>query len=333
MTVRVRRVILTILGVVIGAPLVTIAVVITTTALLDQTNGTIVSSGIERRYLLFVPPTYDSAKPSPLVISLHGAAAWPTQQMHMTHWNQVATEHRFIVVYPAARARIWRAAHPGDDPTADVRFVADLIDTLEHTYNIDRTRIYASGFSLGGGMTFVLSCTLTKRIAAVGTVSAAQALPWAWCRDRRPIPFVNFHGTSDLVPYGGGLSPDPFNPVVFPAVRTWTASWARRNGCHGSPSDSAIATDVIATTYHGCPNGAAVLLYTIVGGGHAWPGGKPLPRWFFGRTTTSIDATRRMWAFFQEHSIHPPNPRLEPTERGDCGMNSSSARHSSRAIR
>lgn len=315
MPVPVQRIIISTLAIVVGGPLVLMVAVITATRLLDRTNGRLVSSGVERRYLLFVPPTYDPAKPSALVISLHGAGAWPMQQMHMTHWNQVAAERGFIVVYPAARNRIWRAAHPGDDPAADVQFVGDLIDTLEHTYNIDRTRIYANGFSLGGAMTFALSCTLIDRIAAVGTVSAAQALPWRWCPDTRPIPLVNFHGTMDLVPYAGGRSPDPFNRVTFPAVRAWTASWAHRNGCTDTPADSAIASDVITTAYSACPNDAAVVLYTIVGGGHAWPGGKPLPHWLFGRTTTSIDATRQMWTFFQAHPLRPPHQRLEPTRR------------------
>jgi polyhydroxybutyrate depolymerase len=120
------------------------------------------------------------------------------------------------------------------------------------------------------------------------------------------MPFVNFHGTADLVPYGGGRSPDPMNPVTFPAVRQWTAGWAERNRCR-SEADSTVAADVIASVYRDCADSAAVVLYSIQGGGHAWPGGKPLPPWFFGRTTTSLDATRLMWAFFASHARRPAN--------------------------
>ena len=58
----------------------------------------------------------------------------------------------------------------GGEPglTRDVRFISELIDTLEAAYNIDPARIYANGLSNGGGMAFVLSCTLSDRIAAVG---------------------------------------------------------------------------------------------------------------------------------------------------------------------
>src|SRR5947209_15439212 len=87
----------------------------------------------------------------------------------------------------------------------DVRFISELIDTLRAAYNIDPTRIYANGLSIGGGMAFVLSCTLSDRIAAVGMVAAAQSLPSSWCTDHRPVPMIAFHGTADpIVPYQGG---------------------------------------------------------------------------------------------------------------------------------
>jgi len=70
----------------------------------------------------------------------------------------------------------------------DVRFISALIDTLEATYAIDPTRIYANGMSNGGGMAFVLSCTLSARIAAIAAVSAAQSLPWAGARTPPQCP-------------------------------------------------------------------------------------------------------------------------------------------------
>jgi polyhydroxybutyrate depolymerase len=151
-----------------------------------------------------------------------------------------------------------------------------LIDTLEATYNIDPTKIYANGISNGGGMAFVLSGALSDRIAAVGTVAAAQSLPWSWCTDHRPVPMIAFHGTADpMVPYQGGRSGDPFNPLTFPAVRDWTANWARRNRCGPNSIESVVASDVTRLEYSDCADDAAVVLYTVWGGGHSWPGGKP----------------------------------------------------------
>jgi polyhydroxybutyrate depolymerase len=279
---------------------------------LNRTNGTIVSSGQKREYLLYVPRSYDRAKPTPLVISMHAAALWPATQREASQWNKVADENGFIVVYPSGTTlsgggtgvlpfRVW-LLRPEADASANVRFISELIDTLESAYNIDPTRIYANGFSNGGAMAFALSCRLSHRIAAVGTVSAAQdQRPWSWCADSRPVPLINFHGTADLVPYNGGkvwASPRP-----FPSVLTWTANWARRNRCGPNPVESVVAADVTRLEYTNCADDAAVVLYTIRGGGHSWPGGKPIPEWMVGPTSHSIDATRQMWAFFREHPL------------------------------
>jgi polyhydroxybutyrate depolymerase len=151
-------------------------------------------------------------------------------------------------------------------------------------------------------MAFVLSCKLSDRIAAVGMVGAAQLLPWSWCTDRRPVPMIAFHGTADpLAPYNGGSS-----WVVrerLPNVETWTANWTRRNRCAPNAVKSPVAADVTRREYTECADDAAVVLYTIQGGGHTWPGGKPLPEWLAGPTSRSIDATREMWAFFRAHPL------------------------------
>jgi polyhydroxybutyrate depolymerase len=270
----------------------------------NRNNGTIVSSSQEREYLLYVPRSYDRTRPTPLVISMHGAGMWPVAQMETSQWNRVADEHGFIVVYPSgirgAGPRIWRMG--GSGLVRDVRFISELIDTLGTAYNIDPARIYANGLSNGGGMAFVLSCTLSDRIAAVGTVGAAQLLPWSWCTDPRPVPMIAFHGTADgAAPYHGGQS--WVTTETFPDVPSWTANWARRNQCGTNPVESAVASDVVRLEYTNCADDAAVVLYTVLGGGHTWPGGGPLPEWFVGPTTRSIDASSQMWAFFREHRL------------------------------
>jgi polyhydroxybutyrate depolymerase len=151
-------------------------------------------------------------------------------------------------------------------------------------------------------MSFALSCTLSDRIAAVGMVGAALLLPFRWCTDQRPVPMIAFHGTADsAAPYKGGFS--WVAPQRFQGVRAFTASWARRNRCGTNPVDSLVATDVTRLEYTKCADDAAGVLYTIKGGGHTWPGGQPLPEWFVGPTSNSIDATSLMWAFFREHRL------------------------------
>jgi polyhydroxybutyrate depolymerase len=304
---KIKRIVIGAGLVIVGLPVALVLGIVASISILDRTNGTMVSAGQQRQYLLYVPKSYDPAKPTPLVISLHAAAGWPAQQRNLSRWNPLADEQGFLVVYPSGSdvPKIWHVGR-GAGLMRDVRFIAALIDTLEAAYNIDPTRIYANGISNGGAMAFVLSCTLSDRIAAVGLVAAAHTLPASWCTDRRPVPLIAFHGVGDpIVPYGGGPAGDPFNPVkdTFPAVQDWVASWARRNRCGARPSDSLVAADVTRREYPRCADHAAVVLYTIQGGGHSWPGGKPLPEWWVGPTSKSIDATRQMWAFFREHQL------------------------------
>ena len=281
----------------------------------NRTSGTIVTSaGQTREYILYVPNSYDRAKPTPLVISMHGAANWPSFQMNLTQWNTLADEHGFIVVYPAGEGGGPKTWHLGGRRTPsrmpDVVFISELIDTLEASYNIDPARIYANGLSNGGGMTFALSCTLSDRIAAFGPVAAAVTLPVDWCPDSRPAPMIAFHGTADrFTPYDGAkvwLAPEP-----FPSIPEWTASWARRNRCAATPVESAVAVDVTRRAYTACADNSAVILYTIKGGGHTWPGGPPMPAWLVGRTSRGVDATREMWAFFREHPLRRTQARQE----------------------
>jgi polyhydroxybutyrate depolymerase len=271
----------------------------------NQSNGTIVSSGLEREYLLHVPTGYDRTKPTSLVLSLHGGALWPAAQREIDRWDRVSDAHGFIIVYPSGvSGRGPRAWSAGREPglTRDVLFISDLIDTLRAAYNIDPSRIFVSGLSNGGGMAFALSCRLSDRIAAIGVVATAIFLPWSGCVDERAVPIVVFQGTADrAIPYDGGSSWVASD--VFPAIPTWTARWAARNRCGRSAVETAVASDVTRIEYPGCADHSSVVLYRIEDGGHTWPGGEPFGEWFVGRTSKSIDATGVMWEFFREHPL------------------------------
>jgi len=271
----------------------------------NRSNGSIVYSGEKRDYLIHVPARHDRSKPAPLVISMHGGGLWGAAQKEISQWNAVADREGFIVVYPSGARNngpgAWQTA-TGSGGTEDVTFISSLIDELSAEYNIDPARIYADGLSNGAGMAFVLSCTLSHRIAAVGMVAAAHLLPWSWCTDTRPVPMIAFHGTADpVVPYTGGKT--WVAARAFPHVPMWTANWARRNRCAPEPVDSPVAANVTRRAYEGCANNASVELYTIRGGGHDWPGGGPLPAWLCGPVSRGIDATSEMWAFFREHPL------------------------------
>jgi polyhydroxybutyrate depolymerase len=308
--VKLRTIILGAVAILVALPMVALLVGVVWISVLDRSTAAIVSSGEEREYLLYVPESYDPGRPTPLVISLHAGATWPAHQKNLTGWNRLADEKGFIVVYPAGEKapvpRIWHSFETGEGLDRDVRFISELIDRLESEYAIDASRVYADGMSNGGAMASVLACVLSDRIAAVGLVAAAQSLPADWCQAARPVPMMAFHGTDDrIVPYDGGALGDPFNPVTqdFAAVREWAAAWARRNGCGDTPSETNVAADVVRTEYPDCAGEASVVLYTLLGGGHSWPGGKPPPEWRVGATNTSVDATTTLWEFYEAHPM------------------------------
>jgi polyhydroxybutyrate depolymerase len=125
------------------------------------------------------------------------------------------------------------------------------------------------------------------------------------------LPVVVIHGTEDsAVPYEGGSTWVSRSP--FPNIPDWVGQWANRNGCDAAPRDSALSAKVTRRAYSTCSGGADVVLYTLHGDGHVWPGGGPLPRWVVGTDGGSMVASEVMWAFFRERrspgdgSRHPP---------------------------
>jgi polyhydroxybutyrate depolymerase len=272
--------------------------------LADRVNGRLVSSGERREYLLYVPESYDPAKAVPLVINIHGFTQWPANQAEVSQWNQLADEEGFIVVYPSGLGfpKRWRVTPTIDDPNAveiELQYFRDLIDKLSAEYNIDSERIYANGLSNGGGMSLRLACSMPERIAAIGGVAGAYLVDLADCPGG--VPGIFFHGQADkIVPYEGGFSRR--FPIEFPHIPTFVEDYAHLNGCNSNETVILDKGNVLGGRYEGCAPGADVVFYTIADGGHAWPGGKPLPESIVGKTTQEIDATRLMWEFFVEQT-------------------------------
>lgn len=315
MTTNRRFVLIAVLAL-INAPIVLAAIEAASFYAHYANNGSIVSSGVTREYLLHVPTSYDPATPTPLVITLHGGAVWPALQRDISQWNPVADEHGFIVVYPSGvdpEMPAWEMGGRGRDE--DVRFIADLIDALKATYNIDPARIYANGLSNGGGMSFVLSCTLSDRIAAVGMVASALLVPFETCADKRPVPVIALHGVADPVAHFNGGTSWVVPRYRFPGVLPFFQAWSRRNGCAAEPVEVVAASGVTRRSYPDCDANADVVLYIFETGGHTWPGGMALPEWFAGPTPTTINASREMWTFFHEHPLTNP-PAAQSTDRG-----------------
>jgi len=275
--------------------------------LIFRSNGKITSAGEERRYILHIPDTYDKSTPTPLVISMHGFADWPARHARFSGWNKVADEYGFIVVYPmGANFPLRLLAHStladNGAQNPDIIFISDLIKKLKQDFHIDERRIYINGFSNGASMTYLTACVLGDRIAAVGGVAGAYLFPLEDCHFSRTIPAIFFHGTEDqIVPYDGGISKR--NNIIFPSIVEFVEAWAGSNQCDPEATALPSTIEKRGVRYTSCEENADVILYSINGGGHSWPGGKDLPRWIVGHTTHDISATRLMWNFYERYSL------------------------------
>ena len=127
---------------------------------------TLTVDGVERTYYVYAPRTVDSAQPVPLLIVLHGGGGNGRQIMRFTGFNQVARDNGFIAVYPEGIDHHWndgRVFRKAPTDTDDVAFISALIDQMAADYSIDSTRIYATGISNGGFMSYRLACDLSDR--------------------------------------------------------------------------------------------------------------------------------------------------------------------------
>jgi polyhydroxybutyrate depolymerase len=253
-----------------------------------------------RSALVHIPPGYDPTKPTPVVLNFHGLAESPSLEEGLTLMDAEADSQGFVVIYPQGTGTLlsWNAgACCGDavqNNVDDVGFVGALLDQAEAQLCVDTGRIFATGMSNGGFFSHVLGCELSSRIAAIAPVAGVMGIPT--CTPSRPVPVIEFHGTSDLlVPYNG-------NPAIgYTSVPDTVAGWVQRDGCLGQAMTTYSNGDATCVTYSQCNAGADVTLCTITGGGHTWPGGTPFP--LLGVTSTDISATDAMWTFFQQHPM------------------------------
>ena len=266
----------------------------------------ITHDGMQREYILYVPETYTGNSAASIVLNFHGYGSSATQQMWYGDFRPIADTADFLIVHPQGtlfngishwNVGGWTVGSTVDD----VGFVEALIDSLSVDYNIDSTRIYATGMSNGGFMSFLLASQLSEKIAAIGSVAGSMT-PETYNNSNpaHPTPILQFHGTADgVVPYNGAI---------------WTLSvedalqyWVDYNHCNTLPSitplpdiDPNDGSTVEHIVYSGGDNEVNVEHFKVLGGEHTWPGSD------FGGAGTNydIDASVEIWTFFSRYDIN-----------------------------
>jgi polyhydroxybutyrate depolymerase len=266
-------------------------------------SKTMTFGGIARTYRLYIPASYQAGTAAPLVFNLHGYTSNNQQQEFYGDFRTIADTAGFIIVHPNGTADasgnlFWNAGFSATGPD-DLGFLLALADSLSATYNINQNRIYTTGMSNGGIMSYYLSCH-SNRFAAMASVTGTMTIPnYSSCVPSKPTPVMEIHGTADAtVPYIGSTTFMPIDSVV--------RYWVRYNGCTPTPVTTNVAntnlTDgatAIRTVYGGGRNGVTVEHYKVIGGAHTWPGAGIT----IGVTCQDFKASKEIWRFFNQYRL------------------------------
>lgn len=277
-----------------------------------QTTRTLDRDGRTRSYIVYVPASADRGKPVAIVFVFHGGTGNADSAIHMTGFNAVADQNGFVVVYPNGTGPLktntlltWNGGdccgYAQQNDVDDVGFVRAIAADLQTHLNVDSRRIYAAGMSNGAIMSHRLACQAADLFAAIGPDSGT--LNFSPCQPSRPVSVIEFHGTADqYIPYDGGYGSKSLVKASFASVPTTISFWTGADGCGSQPNADSFA-DIQHQTWTGCGGGSSVELYTIVNGGHAWPGGQSGGSVDPDQPTQTISASQLMWQFFAAHPM------------------------------
>jgi polyhydroxybutyrate depolymerase len=262
---------------------------------------TIHADAVDRTYRIH-RGSKEIARPG-LVFVLHGSFGGGFQMESDSGFDAQADRLGWIAVYPDGVADGWDTfgstdkwgKHPGAD---DVAFISAVIDRLEASDGVDPGRVYVTGLSRGGMMSYRLGCAMSDRIAAIAPVSGNMATVGGSadvpCTLARPVSVLAIHGTADgVIPMGGGKVDITFSPMADVIAR-----WRSLDVCEPIPSTSVDGPST--TTSWDCAKGSTVSMRVVTGGWHTWPRASGVLA-SAGGSPDSFDASSLIADFFVAH--------------------------------
>lgn len=236
----------------------------------------------QRPYTAVVPSSYLPGRPAPLLVALHGYGSNGPQMESYFRLSEIAEREGFLSVYPNGTfdpngRAFWNATNACcnffGSMVDDVAYIAAIIDDMSSKYAVDPSRVFVAGHSNGAFMANRVGCDLAGRVAAIVSFAGATWEDPARCATVRPVSVLLIHGDADpTISYVGGV-----DAATYPSAHATAATWAQKNGCTGTLTSTGRTLDletnlagketrIDSTT--GCPDGGAVDLWTIHGGGH-----------------------------------------------------------------
>lgn len=269
-------------------------------------------NGEKTTYLLHLPPGYTNGKEHALVVNFHGLGSEALKHQHYCQLDKVADKEGFITVYPQSYHESWNAglgfkSYRNDDHD-DIAYFNRLLDSLEARYSIDKNRIYVTGVSIGGTFTYRVACEMSKRVAAVASVSGLMSdSTLLYCDAQRSVPVLHIHGNKDHIMHYTGMR------QAYGAEEV-VKIWALKDQCENKP-DTIQVPDVskkdrtrsILIKYSHCANGSEVWFYKIYNGGHTWPGSAKAFK-LMGRKSKDLNGSQAIWDFFERFTLQTGVP-------------------------
>lgn len=246
-----------------------------------------------RNFIVHVPPNYDSEIQSlPLVFVLHGYTSLAPLIRQYSGFDQISDTENFLVVYVQGTTDIygntgWNAGRFGAFTMVDdVGFFRSLINYFKSNYNIDEGKIFSTGMSMGGFMSYRLACEVDG-INSIGSVTGSMG-GYIACEPLTRKSIIHFHGTADtIVPYGGG-------DWLYSANEAHEF-WSNYNECRNQayitlPDFNSDGQYTKKLTSYNCEDDKTVELYSLEGEGHTWYSQN------FGHDVSSSEL---IWQFFK----------------------------------
>lgn len=246
-------------------------------------------NGVKRQYRIYIPSSYSSEEEMPLLIALHGGMGDAYQIQNDYGFDPVAEKYGFIVVYPDGLGFLKYSLHAWNSGyikaalergTDDVLFLTTLIQSLQETYSINSSRIYMTGHSNGGMMTYRMAGEHPELFAAVAPVAASiggkidsSSTEYIIPTPSVPISVVHIHGKKDKnVLFEGGQTQMGIDAGrIDKSVNESLTFFINANGCSTIPTSENSTNDKITLTrFSGGSLGTEVALVTIMDAAHFW---------------------------------------------------------------
>lgn len=258
----------------------------TTVLAAGDTMQSVQVGSLTRQYILHVPSAYKGTSAVPLVVDFHPIGGSDTAEESGTPFKAVTDPEGVITAYPQGEpspnvGAAWDVGPCCTSPISgtavdDVGFAKALVAQVETKACIDTKRVYAVGFSMGGGMSHYLACHAADVFAAVAPQSFDLLKENEdGCTPTRPIPVLSFRGTADNVAiYAGGYSSVVTGmPITFLGAQACWQKWASIDGCTDTPTYPQVNGSTWECSYYKQCQGGVQVGVCINNGGHEYGDG------------------------------------------------------------